>query len=200
MPLISKSSTPYASWTDDALVEALTQGDERAFAELYERYWYQLFDLAYRKTRSREDAEEIVQELFAALWQKRDAIAIQTAKTYLYSAVKHRIIDLIRSRMTHAGYVDYSQLHLSAIDHSTEKTVAADDLSLALMMGMTSLPEHTREVFRLSRFEHQSVPEIAERLNISHKTVEYHLTRALKQLRVSLREFLVMLLVLLLTK
>ncbi|OON68541.1 RNA polymerase sigma factor [Hymenobacter sp. CRA2] len=184
--------TLYSAWTDDALAQALAQGDERAFAEIYERYWYPLFEAAHRKTRSREDAEEIVQELFTALWLKRADSPIQSLKAYLYSAVKHRVIDLIRSQMMHAGYVDYTQVHVSALDFSTEKTVAADDLSLALLTSLNTLPEHTREVFRLSRFENRSVPEIAEQLNISPKTVEYHLTRALKQLRLRLKDFLVM--------
>ncbi|TGE06130.1 RNA polymerase sigma factor [Hymenobacter fodinae] len=193
----SSSSKPhqlYAAWTDEDLVRALREDDKRAFAEIYERYWELLLGVAYRKLNSRESAEEIVQDLFATLWLKRHAQDIHTLQPYLLRAVKYRVIDVLKARLTQATYLERSRLRIAPEDHSTEETVAADDLSLALLDSLMQLPEHTREVFRLSRLEHQSVPEIAVRLNISRKTVEYHLTRALKVLRVSLRDFLVMLL------
>lgn len=180
----------YAAWTDEALVRAVRQDDSLAFAEMYERYWELLLGVAYRKLNSREMAEELVQDLFAALWLKRHTQEIQTLKSYLLKAVKYRVIDALKARLTQTAYLEHTRLHASSEDHSTEETVAADDLSLALLASLMRLPEHTREVFRLSRLEHQSVPEIAVRLNLSRKTVEYHLTRALKVLRVSLRDFL----------
>jgi RNA polymerase sigma-70 factor (ECF subfamily) len=194
-----RSSSPkhhllYAAWTDEALVRALREGDKLAFEEIYERYWELLLTVAYRKLNSREGAEEVVQDLFATLWLKRHAQDIHTLQPYLLRAVKYRVIDVLKARLTQAAYLEHSRLHIAPEDHSTEETVAADDLSLALLESLLQLPEHTREVFRLSRLEHQSVPEIAIRLNISRKTVEYHLTRALKVLRVSLRDFLVLLL------
>ena len=185
--------TLYAAWSDDALVKALGQGDAKAFEEIYVRYWYQLFDLAHRKLNSREAAEEIVQELFTALWHKREAHTISKLRPYLHSAVKYQIIDSIKSKMTHAGYLAYTKPYLSEADRATEDVVAVSDLSGALVASVTRLPEHTQQVSRLSRFEHQSVPEIAGRLNLSQKTVEYHLTRAMKLLRVSLKDFLVLL-------
>ncbi|WP_055562238.1 RNA polymerase sigma factor [Hymenobacter sp. AT01-02] len=185
----------YAAWDDAALVKALAQEDTLAFAELYERYWWPLFEVAYRKVNSREAAEEVVQDLFTALWHKRhQGSTIENVERYLFRAIRYRIIDFIKARMTHAGYVEYSRTHHSSLDHSTEQTVEADDLSVALLAGLMRLPEHTREVFRLSRLEHQTIPEIAEHLNLSRKTVEYHLTRALKSLRLSLRDFITLLL------
>ncbi|QJX48891.1 RNA polymerase sigma-70 factor [Hymenobacter taeanensis] len=184
----------YAACTDEALVRALRADDKQAFAEIYARYWEQLLAVAYRKLSSREAAEEIVQDLFAALWLKRHTQDIQTLQPYLLKAIKYRVIDVLKARLTQVNYQERTRLQVAPEDHSTEETVAADDLSLALVNSLMRLPEHTREVFRLSRLEHQSVPEIAVRLNISRKTVEYHLTRALKVLRVSLRDFLAVLL------
>ena len=80
----------------------------------------------------------------------------------------------------------------SEADHRTENDLAAADLAGALRLGLAHLSGHTREVFQLSRLEHQTVPQIAVRLKISPKAMEYHLTRALKYLRVSLRDFLVL--------
>ncbi|WP_324671148.1 RNA polymerase sigma factor [Hymenobacter sp. GOD-10R] len=182
--------TLYAAWSDDALVQALSKGDAKAFEEIYTRYWYPLFEVAHRKLNSREAAEELVQELFTALWHKREVHTISKLKPYLHSAIKYQIIDAIKSKITHAGYLAYTRPHLSDLDSTTEEVVAVADLSLALVASVQHLPEHTQQVFRLSRFEHQSVPEIAVRLNLSQKTVEYHLTRAMKMLRVKLKDFL----------
>ncbi|MBW3128323.1 MULTISPECIES: RNA polymerase sigma factor [Hymenobacter] len=179
---------------DAALVQALSDGDARAFAEIYERYWWQLFSTAQRKLGSREAAEELVQDLFTALWQKRASSQIEKLPHYLNKALQYRIIDYLRVRTTHAGYLSYRQAQPLALDRSTEEVVAADDLSVALAESITQLPESTREVFRLSRLEHQSVAEIADQLHLSPKTVEYHLTRALKLLRVRLKDFLTLLL------
>lgn len=187
----------YAAQDDAALVGALRHGDTLAFVEIYERYWWALFQLAARKLGSREAAEELVQDLFTTLWHKRAEHQIQHLQHYLHAAVRHRVIDCIKARAPRETYVAYHGAQLSQPDHSTEEEVAADDLTSALQASLTQLPNHTREVFRLSRFEHQSVPEIAVRLNLSRKTVEYHLTRALKQLRVSLKDFLVLMLALL---
>lgn len=191
----SKQLRLYASWEDAALVQALQLGDTLAFSEIYQRYWFQLLEVAYRKLGSREVAEEVVQDLFTGLWHKRQAQRIEHLQRYLFMAVRYRIIDHVKARMTHTGYVEYSKSHLTLLDRSTEETVDAEDLSVALLASLLRLPEHTREVFRLSRLEHQTVPEIAQRLNLSRKTVEYHLTRALKSLRISLRDYLVLLLV-----
>ncbi|WP_185816948.1 RNA polymerase sigma-70 factor [Hymenobacter metallilatus] len=182
----------YAARTDADLVRGLRENDNLAFAELYERYWPRLLDAAYRRLHSREAAEEVVQDVFVSLWHKRHEVLIQQVPNYLLTAVKYRVIDALKLRMSREQYVERTLPQRTAEDHSTEEAVAADDLSGALLHSLLQLPEHTREVFRLSRLEHQSVPEIAEKLHISPKTVEYHLTRALKALRVSLRDFLLL--------
>lgn len=189
---------PCASWDDAALVQALRDGSEPAFAEIYRRYGFGLIEQAYRKAGSREAAEEIVQDLFAALWHKRDGVEIQKLPEYLGTAVKYRVINLIKTRLTHADYLAYCRTQPLHADHRTEQELAATDLAGALRRSLTRLPAHTREIFRLSRLEHQSVPEIAGRLKLSPKAVEYHITRALKQLRVSLKDFLVVLALLML--
>ena len=181
-----------ASRDDAELLQALRKGDEQAFAEIYNRYGLQLLEQAFRKVNSREAAEEIVQDLFATLWHKRETAEIQKLKEYLSSAIKYRVINLIKNRLTHDGFIAYSRMLASEADYKTEHDLAASDLSGALNRGLAQLPGHTRKIFQLSRMEHQTVPEIAFRLRVSTKTVEYHLTKALKMLRVSLKDFLVL--------
>ena len=186
-----------AAWDDADLLAALPGGHEGAFAEIYRRYGLLLLEQASRKTGSREAAEEIVQDIFTVLWQRRThAASIQKLPEYLSTAVKFRVINLIKNRYTHEGYAAYCRTVATEADHRTENDLAATDLVGALHAGLTHLPSHTREIFRLSRFEHQTVPEIAVRLKLTPKAVEYHITRALRLLRVSLKDFLPALLLL----
>lgn len=187
----------YAARDDAALTQALRQSDAQAFAEIYHRYGFALLEQAFRKLGSREAAEEIVQEVFEALWHKRLTANIQKLPEYLGTAVKYQVINLIKTRLTHAGYLAYCRTLASEADYRTEEDLAATDLAAALRTSLIRLPAHTREVFQLSRVEHQTVPQIAGRLKLSTKAVEYHITRALKLLRVSLKDFLLVLIILL---
>jgi len=180
----------YTSWTDAALLEALRTDDEGAFGEIYHRYCYRLFTVAYCKLKSREMAEELVQDLFEALWSKRATMQVQQLESYLLSAIRYRIINCIKTQRVKAGYELYCRLYQQGIDQSTEKLLAAQDLSTALQAGLDRLPEKSREVFRLSRLENHSVPEISVRLQLSEKAIEYHITKSLKILRTYLRDFL----------
>lgn len=186
---------PLAAWDDAELLAALAAGHEAAFAEIYRRYGLLLLAQACRKTGSREAAEEIVQDIFTALWLRREHAAnIQKLPEYLGTAAKFRVINLIKNRCRHEDYVAYCRTVASEADARTENELTATDLAGALHEGLTHLPTHTREIFQLSRFEHQTVPEIAGRLKLTPKAVEYHITRALKLLRVSLKDFLLVLL------
>ena len=192
LAFLHPSPTPaHAAWNDAALAQALAQGDEQAFAEVYERYWEPLHAQAVRKLRCAHEAEEVVQDLFVALWHKRRTATIQQLDAYLFAALKYRVIDRLRAQLVRHAHAATLPAHHAAPDHGTEDAVAAADLSAALAASVQSLPTHAQTVFRLSRLEHRSVPEIAAQLQLSPKTVEYHLARSLKLLRTYLREFLV---------
>ena len=192
LSLSHKSLAPLrTAWDDAALVQALAQDDELAFAEIYERYYAPLHAQARRKLTGAHDAEELVQDLFVALWHKRHTAVIQQLNAYLFTALKYRVIDCVQARLVRQNYAATFPQHLAKPDRGTEETVAAADLSAALAASVGSLPGHAQEVFRLSRMEHRSVPEIAAYLCVSVKTVEYHLSRSLKLLRLHLRDFLV---------
>ena len=188
--------SPYATWSDDDLLVALRADNRRAFAEVFRRHAPRLLAVACAKLH-REAAEELVQELFEALWTSRAERTIGQLAAYLMSALKYRIINHIRARDVRRGYAAYCRTHHTEAVATTEEAVAYDDLRAALLRGMQQLPALSREVFRLSRLEQRTVPEIAQHVNLSPKAVEYHLTRSLKWLRLYLREFLVALLPLL---
>lgn len=190
-PLSVSAVRPRAAQDDAALLQALRQGDELAFAELYERYWQPLHAQACRKLHCPHEAEEVVQDVFVALWHRRHSAAIQQLDAYLFGALKYRIIDCLRAQLVRKNHAATIPTPPFAPDRGTEETVAAADLSAALTASVGSLPGPAQQVFRLSRLEHRTVPEIAAQLRVSPKTVEYHLARSLKLLRHYLREFLV---------
>jgi RNA polymerase sigma-70 factor (family 1) len=192
----SSSLGAYASCSDAVLVDALRANEEGAFAEIYQRYCYPLFTLAYRKLKDREVAEELVQDLFENLWSRRAENQIQQLSNYLFTAVKYRIINYLKVQKVKAGYELFCRLSASqaAADTTTEDALALHDLSSALRASVQQLPEKSREIFELSRLEHYSVAEISVRVNLSEKSVEYHLTKSLKLLRSYLRDFLMVIL------
>jgi RNA polymerase sigma-70 factor (ECF subfamily) len=193
--VLSSSSGKYASLADAELLTALRASDAGSFAEIYARYCYPLFTLAFHKLKSCETAEELVQDLFENLWQRRASHDIQQLKQYLFSALRYRIINHIKAQQVRAGYELYCRLHTSEADTATEESLATNELRAALLNGMRKLPAKTREIFQLSRLEQYSVAEISGQVKLSEKTVEYHLTKSLKLLRGYLREFLVLVVV-----
>ncbi|GGB95366.1 RNA polymerase sigma factor [Dyadobacter sediminis] len=171
------------SLTDEQLVTQLHESNKRAFEEIYERYWYKLFCISYHQVGSREEAEELVHDIFESLWNRRQESGIRNLNTYLMISMKYRIANFIKSRITWRKYREYLILNKIQENYATDEIVDFSDLSKAIDQVMSRLPEKTSRVFQLSRFEHQSVKAIAEELNISEKAVEYHITKSLKALK-----------------
>ncbi|MDP9077621.1 MAG: RNA polymerase sigma-70 factor [Bacteroidota bacterium] len=175
--------------SDDKLLDMLRH-EENAFAfeEIYNRYWHKLYAAAYKRVKSVEGAEEIVQDLFTDIWDRRKTINITSElPVYLYTAVKYRVINFLHKEALKNSYV--SSAVVPEYDNSTEETVWANDLRERLQSKVKLLPVKCREVFELSRVAHQSNKQIATQLGISEKTVENQITKALRRLRTSLNTF-----------
>jgi RNA polymerase sigma-70 factor (ECF subfamily) len=175
--------------TDLHLLSRVKENDHKAFEEIFDRYWYRMYRYAVAVMRSREDAEEIVQDLFATLWLKREEQVILNLSHYLFVAVRRRIIDRARTQFTRAKYWEYCKIHIPQYDTNTEEAVAYNELAGELEAAIRILPEKSQLIFRLSRFEGQSVREISKSLKLSERAIEYHITRSLEHLRVHLRNF-----------
>lgn len=182
------SATVYRQYTDDQLIVALKVSSREAFAEIYNRYWSLLYRLAYQKLRSRETAEELVQDLFVSIWTKRHQSIIRELRPYLLTALRFSIINHIESLRIHERFVIYYESFLNQTDTDPTDELALQDLTDAVERSLQTLPEKSQQVFRMSRFEYMTIPEIASRLDLSEKAVEYHLTRALKAVRENLRD------------
>ncbi|GAA4406680.1 RNA polymerase sigma-70 factor [Nibrella viscosa] len=187
------SGIEYALLSDVLLYRLLQTGDEAAFREIYRKYWQLLFGIAYRKLQSQENAEEIVQDIFVDIWERRAGLQIDDLKKYLIGAVKYRILNTIKAKLIRERYKTFSQTLTTHTEPLTESELAFQDLSRAIEQALAGLPQKTQEIFRLNRLENQSVREIALLLSIPERTVEYHITQSLRILRIHLKDFILLL-------
>lgn len=178
---------------DSMLLDLIRQGNELAFQKIYDSYWERLFAYTYNRLHIRETSEEVVQDVFYSLWTKRESIRITSSlSAYLYGATRHRLLNELRSEKVRKVYAEhYASFIKDLYDDSNVEYQNLKDLQHSLETQISKLPRQCQEVFRLSRQEHISNRGIAERLNISTKTVENYLTQALKYLRTSLGGFFV---------
>lgn len=173
--------------SDEELLQQLQlERNAVAFTILYERYWEKLVSIAYIRLQSTMDAQEVVQEVFLDIWKRSENIHIKHSfNTYISAALKYKILTVLAKRKNEADR--QAKLKLTEIDSSTEQWLSYQQLKDELESSIQSLPEKCRLVFRLSRENGLSEKEIAATLNISLKTVESHMSRALRALRASLR-------------
>jgi RNA polymerase sigma-70 factor (ECF subfamily) len=184
------SPLQFTHLTDQELVQLLQQGDKKAFDALYGRYWRKLYLLAYQKLRSRELAEELVQDLFISLWTKRESLHITASVgAYLGMAVRYMVIKFFQKERVHQQYEQTAALG-PAYANTTEDAVLFRDLQEVIEQEINKLPEKCREVFQLSRHDNLSQKEISLKLHLSEKTVENHIGKALRLLRLSLKDFI----------
>ena len=173
--------------TDQELLADITNGDSRAFEVLYRRYFSKLYGAAYKRIQDRILTEEIVQELFVSLWERRTNLPIENIENYLFSSIKYLVIAQFKKNSLFEKYS--STLNLDENDDNfTEQAVAFDELNDAYQQALLTIPERCREVFLLKR-SGLSQREISEKLDISEKTVENQMTKALKMLREALKDY-----------
>lgn len=195
--VMNQSQKRYYSEREQELVKLLREGNTEAFETIFKLYWKDLYKHAYTKVHSKEDAEEIVQEIFTSLWAKRSELLITNLNYYLHTAVKNRILNQIRSKIVHEKYWAFYKQFIPGSSSSTEESVNYNELKTALGKSVSYLSKKSKTVFLLSRVKGLSNAEIAIKLNLSEKAVEYHLTRSLKELKTHLKDYLPSLLLLL---
>jgi RNA polymerase sigma-70 factor (ECF subfamily) len=180
--------SPHTS--DEKLLQDLRLDSNEAFEAIFKKYWQVLLSQARSKLQSTEEAEEIVQNIFSTLWEKRHGQEINNLSIYLQVSVRNRIINHIRQKITQRKYWDYYKKFIPVANEETGDAVLYNDLSESVQRAIQKLPHKSQQVFRLSRIEGQSTSEIARRLNLSEKAIQYHLTQSLKSLRLQLKDFI----------
>jgi RNA polymerase sigma-70 factor (family 1) len=181
----------HSSYSDEDLLEAIRHDDEEAFAEIFSRYWDRVYHMTYPKVRSEAVTQEIVQDLFVTIWEKRRSLAIKNLESYFYASVRNRALNYIESQLVRRRYWIYYRRYLPTTVESTANTVELNELEEMVKVGISNLPEKSQLIFKLSRLEGRTISEIADALNLSEKAIQYHLTQSLKKLRVHLKDFIV---------
>jgi RNA polymerase sigma-70 factor (family 1) len=182
----------YKVFNEDILLKLLKAGDGAALEEIYSRYGETVFLTALQKVRSKEIAEELVQNLFVSLWTKKEQLNIQHLESYLLSAIRYKVIDYIKSKIIHERYYQFAKEQSAVDENSSESRVLLQELTIAIDNAIKQLPVKTQEIFRLSRYENRSNKEIAQSMNLSEKAVQYHVTQSLKFMRAHLKDFIFM--------
>lgn len=180
-------------FSDDRLIALIRENDLAAFEHIYNKYWSKLYLSAYNILRDRQMSEDITQEVLVTLWMKRANLQVMSLNAYLYTAVRYQVFNVLRSGRVKADL--FNRLEELFSYNGGEEILSEKEINRLLDQGVAELPEKCRQIFLMSRKEHLSTKEIAERLGISPKTVENQLTIALNRLRKTLGDFVCMALI-----
>ena len=175
----------------------LNKRNHAAFEQVFKTYFKCLHSYAYTILKNDAEAEDIVQKLFVKFWERHeDLYSIPgSLNAYLYRAVHNESLNYLKHQKVKASY----QLHVAySMKNETEqpaKKIFAAELEQKIQEALNQLPEQCRSIFQMSRFDELKYREIADKLGISIKTVENHMGKALKLLRIKLAEFLIFLII-----
>ncbi len=185
----------YCLKSDTDLVNLMKLDDRRAYTEIYHRYKFTLHNHAWNKTRNREEAQDCIQEIFTTLWAKRSNLELSNLSGYLYTSLRNHILNQMLRQNVQDKYV--ASIH----EFANHEPVIADhlirehQLKLLIDQEIDALPPRMREVFKLSRLEHLTHREIAERLGTSEQTIKKQMTNTLRVLRIKLEMLTILILI-----
>ena len=166
---------------DNELTLLLQQGNEPAFTEIYNRYWDKLYFIAHKLLKDTDAAEEIVQEVFLILWKKREALKIKSITQYLAAMTRYAVYRYLAKDKQNKE--QENALGLSNAGNVAEINIDNKILLEIILKLSDKLPEKCRLVFQYNKLQDRSLADVAELLNISQKTAEGHLTKALRIIR-----------------
>lgn len=172
---------------DKELIYRWQTGDESAFEKLYHNYATELLTIAVQKTNDREIATELVQGVFITFFNQKDsAHQITSLLAYLYTILKNRILDHHRHNLIRKKHISYAvHYHTPAAENDVTAYIETKELENIVSAEINKLPSQCKHVFSLRRMQHLSNKEVAHLLNISENTVEQHMRKALKLLKIA---------------
>jgi len=177
-----------ALYSDATLLHHLATGDQGAFTLLFRRYWESLFVTAVKVIRSKEDAADIVQEVFLSVWNRRRELAITGSLAgYLQTSVKYQAIHYIEKNITRRNYLEtLGDLAAASSAPTAEISLQVKELQEVVQTVIENMPPRMRKVYELSRKEYLSHKQIAAALGMSEETVKKHIQHAMRLLKTAL--------------
>jgi len=168
------------------------------FDTIYVTYYPRMIRFAKEYVLFEEDAENIVQDIFVLLWEKRDVLDIKVSLVpYLFTLVKNKCLDFLKHKVVSEEFVKEYELKQLSLERFNYAITSDEDIEKIITTAVNSLPERCRDIFVRSRIEGKKYKEIADELEISINTVENQMSIALKKLRIELKDYLPLLLFLL---
>ena len=180
----------YRSLTDNELLGLIQSGDKCAFEEIYERFNGLLYIYACKLVADKEDARDIVQEIFVYLWSNPNIKIKSQLSAYLYTAVRYRVFDWLDKNKSKSNYLLSLENFAAKGDCITDDYIREKEFASIIEIEVSLLPPKMRQIFEMSRQQHLSQKEIAEILHLSDKTVKKQMSNALKVLRLKLTSFI----------
>lgn len=173
----------YQSYDNRLLLTLLAKSDELAFSEIYNRYWSKLYGIAYNRLNEMQAAEDVVHDVFASLWANREKVLIENLEGYLGSACKYMVLGLMKKKVQEQKFFNASKSTPDFEMATIENAIHYKRILAIVQSEVELLPEKCRMIFNFSRQEGKPVREIANELQISPKTVENQLNKALKHIK-----------------
>jgi RNA polymerase sigma-70 factor (family 1) len=191
------SPNPLQNLSDDELVAHFIRTDTDAeiiFQIIYDRHWWTIYHYVFRRIREQSPSEDIVQEIFLAIWQNRTKLdKDKVLLAYLFTAARNKVYDLLKKDDRIGEYLRWARELLPGSDNLLEEKVSTDELEKMIFTYVRQMPEKGKEAFLLSRENGMSVAEVAQKLQISPKTVEWHIAKVSRQLRLFLESDMLLL-------
>jgi RNA polymerase sigma-19 factor, ECF subfamily len=183
---------------DEHIALLLSKRDEAAFEQVFKTHYKNLHAYAFTILKDEEEAQEVVQQVFFKLWERSEHLSFSgPVAAYLYRAVHNESLNFLKHQKVKADHQLHVAYSMKSKSEHVHGKMATKDLQKRFTEALNELPEQCRTVFQLSRFEDMKYREIADKLDISVKTVENHMGKALKLLRTKLVDFLSLVLILL---
>jgi len=180
----------FVLYNDEELMQEIKAGNMFAFDALYEKYCKRVYKFAYSILKSREEAENLMQDVFLNLWENRHKVEKDSSvKSYVFTITYHAAISVIRKKARESEFVEYLKSVQKINVESVDVVLEYNELTNKLDEIINTLPQRQKEVYLLHRVEALKYNEIAERLNISVNTIENHMSRALKTIREKLGNY-----------
>ncbi len=174
---------------DDAdLTRRVKSGEKEAYQALFERYAPKIYHFALSYLKSTADSEELVQDVFLKVWEKRDILdATLNIKAFIFKIAINTIYDFIRRKNIENAFQEFSKANYSTDSNNTWDTIIFEEMQTRINSLVAQMPEQRKKIFKLSKNKGLSNDEIAQELNLSKRTVENQLYRALLFLKEHLR-------------
>lgn len=173
----------------EEIICRLKKGDKSAVDELFNYYYPRLYHFSRSILKIENEIDDILQEVFMKIWLNRQKIgSAETFNSWIFTITKNELLNLIRNNLRDHTFKDELFLRSVAEEYQTQNPLEYDEIKSCIDKTVAALPEKRQQVFILSRTEGLSNKEIAQQLNISEKTVEDHITRAIRQIKSSMKE------------